>query len=380
MQPHLADNEGGLAREQAAAQPDAGATGAAVPNAAEAATLANPPRKTPAPLPLILIGCGVVVMALGVVSLCVGRFSVDLSTTLAILTSPFTHIDPTWTDNEYNVIMNIRLPRLLGAFLVGGALALSGASYQGVFQNPLVSPDILGVSHGACVGAALSILLYLNTWQVQIFAFVGGLITVFATVSIPKLMRRQSNIVMVLSGVIVGGFMSSILGLMKYVADPDTQLAEITYWQLGSIAKVGFETLAYTAPVMAIAAAVLIAMRWRLNVISLGEDEARSLGVDIRRERNIIIVAATVLTASAVSLAGTIGWVGLIIPHVTRRIVGSDNKRLIPTVILVAAAFMILVDLFARNISGFEIPLGVLTGLVGAPIFGYILVKQRNVD
>lgn len=337
-------------------------------------------KKARMPLPLILLICGAVVIILAIISLGTGRFAVDAQTTLAILASPFTHAQPTWTDNEYNVIMTIRLPRVCAAFLVGAALALSGAAYQGVFQNPLVSPDILGVSYGACVGAALSILLYLDTWQVQIFAFLGGLLTVFVTVSIPKLMRRQSNIVMVLSGVIVGGFMSSVLGLMKYVADPETQLADITYWQLGSIAKANFDVLSYTAPLMAVAAIVLIAMRWRMNIISLGEDEAKSLGVDVRKERNVIIVAATVLTASAVSIAGTIGWVGLIIPHVTRRIVGSDNKRLIPTVILVAAAFMILVDLFARNISGFEIPLGVLTGLIGAPMFGYILVKQRNAE
>ena len=332
------------------------------------------------PLPIILIACGIAVAILAIASLCIGRYSVDVQTTIGILTAPFTHADATWSANDYNVIMNIRLPRVVAAFLVGAALALSGASYQGVFQNPLVSPDILGVSYGACVGAALSILLYMDTWQTQIFAFVGGLITVFITVSIPKLMHRHSNVIMVLSGVIVGGFMSSILGLMKYVADPETQLAEITYWQLGSIAKVDFEVLGYTAPVMIVAAVVLVAMRWRLNLISLGEEEARSLGVDLKRERNVIIVASTVLTACAVSVAGTIGWVGLIIPHVTRRIVGSDNKRLIPTVILVAAAFMILVDLFARNISGYEIPLGVLTGLIGAPIFGYVLVKQRDVD
>lgn len=332
------------------------------------------------PLSVILIVCGIVVIALGVASLCIGRYSVDIQTTLAILTSPFTGAEATWTTNDYNVIMNIRLPRVIAAFLVGAALALSGASYQGVFQNPLVSPDILGVSYGACVGASVSILLYMSGWATQIFAFVGGLVTVFITVSIPKLMHRHSNVVMVLSGVIVGGFMSSILGLAKYVADPDDQLAEITYWQLGSIAKVDFDVLLYTAPVMIVAAIVLVAMRWRLNLISLGEEEARSLGVDLKRERGVIIVAATVLTACAVSVAGTIGWVGLIIPHVTRKIVGSDNKRLIPTVILVAAAFMILVDLLARNISGYEIPLGVLTGLIGAPIFGYMLVKQRDVD
>lgn len=345
--------------------------------AAEDATVEG---KKQVPLSVILIGCGIVVMALAVASLCMGRYSVDVFDTIQILLSPLTGTQDAWPTNDYNVIMSIRLPRVLAAFLVGAALALSGASYQGVFQNPLVSPDILGVSYGACVGAALSILLYMNTWQTQIFAFVGGLITVFITVSLPKLMHRHSNVMMVLSGIIVGGLMSSILGLMKYVADPDTQLQSITYWQLGSIAKVDFTVLGYTAPVMIVAAIVLVAMRWRLNLISLGEEEARSLGVDLKRERNIIIIASTLLTASAVSISGTIGWVGLIIPHVTRRIVGSDNKRLIPTVILVAAAFMILVDLFARNISGYEIPLGILTGLIGAPIFGYILVKQRDVD
>ena len=340
--------------------------------------------KRQVPLPAMLIVLGIVVIVLVIISLGIGRVHVDISTTLKILLSPIfggeAGVD--WTQNQYTVIMNLRLPRAIAAILVGAALALSGASYQGVFQNPLVSPDILGVSYGACVGAALAILLNLggNTILVQLFAFVGGIITVFVTVSIPKLMHRHSNVVMVLSGVIVGGFMSSILGLMKYVADPDTQLQEITYWQLGSIAKVDFDLLLYTAPVMIVAGIILLAMRWRLNLISLGEEEARSLGVDLRKERLIIIVAATILTASAVSVAGTIGWVGLIIPHMARRLVGADNKRLIPTVILGAMAFMLLIDLFARNISGWEVPLGVLTGLIGAPLFGYILVRQREVD
>ncbi|MBQ6585923.1 MAG: iron ABC transporter permease [Coriobacteriales bacterium] len=338
--------------------------------------------KKQVPLVAILLFLGAVVIVLSIISLCVGRFHVDIQTTLRILLSPFTGETDGWTANEWTVITTIRIPRVIAACLVGAALALSGASYQGVFQNPLVSPDILGVSYGACVGAALAILLNLggNTILVQLFAFVGGIITVFVTVSIPKLMHRHSNVVMVLSGVIVGGFMSSILGLMKYVADPDTQLQEITYWQLGSIAKVDFDLLLYTAPVMIVAGIILLAMRWRLNLISLGEEEARSLGVDLRKERLIIIVAATILTASAVSVAGTIGWVGLIIPHMARRLVGADNKRLIPTVILVAMAFMLLIDLFARNISGWEVPLGVLTGLIGAPLFGYILVRQREVD
>lgn len=332
------------------------------------------------PLWLVLVICGIVVIALALFSLCAGRYQVDIGQTVRILLSAFTQQDITWTQNEYNVIINVRLPRVIAAILIGAALALSGASYQGVFQNPLVSPDILGVSYGACVGAAISILLYLNTWQTQLFAFVGGLVAVAATVSIPRLMHKRSNIVMVLSGVIVGGFMSSVIGLLKYVADPDTQLAEITYWQLGSIAKVTYDTLGYTAPIMIVAACVLIAMRWRINLLSLGENEARTLGVNFKVERGVVIVAATLLTGCAVSLSGTIGWVGLIIPHVTRQIVGVDNKRLMPAVALVSAAFMLLVDTIARCATGFEIPLGVLTGLVGAPIFGYILVKQRNVD
>lgn len=332
------------------------------------------------PLWLVLVICGIVVIALALFSLCAGRYQVDISQTVRILLSAFTQQDITWTQNEYNVIINVRLPRVIAAILIGAALALSGASYQGVFQNPLVSPDILGVSYGACVGAAISILLYLNTWQTQLFAFVGGLVAVAATVSIPRLMHKRSNIVMVLSGVIVGGFMSSVIGLLKYVADPDTQLAEITYWQLGSIAKVTYDTLGYTAPIMIVAACVLIAMRWRINLLSLGENEARTLGVNLKAERGVVIVAATLLAGCAVSLSGTIGWVGLIIPHVTRQIVGVDNKRLMPAVALVSAAFMLLVDTIARCATGFEIPLGVLTGLVGAPIFGYILVKQRNVD
>lgn len=332
------------------------------------------------PLWMVLVGWAVALLALAIAAMCIGRYSVDPLQTVRILLSPFIDEEVTWTANDYNVIMNIRLPRAIAAILVGASLALSGASYQGVFQNPLVSPDLLGVSYGACVGAALSILLYLDTWQTQVFAFVGGIITVFITVNIPKLMHRHSNVIMVLSGVIVGGFMSSVLGLLKYVADPDTQLAEITYWQLGSIAKVTFDTLSYVAPVMVVAAVVLIAMRWRLNVLSLGEEEAQTLGINLKRERGVVIVASTLLTACAVSLAGTIGWVGLIIPHVTRRIVGSDNKRLIPTVIFVAGAFMLVIDVIARAATSYEIPLGILTGIIGAPIFGYILVRQRSVD
>lgn len=332
------------------------------------------------PLGLTFTALLVLLAIFALVALCVGRFQVDPLQAVRIIASPFVNEPVTWTSNEYSVIMNVRVPRVISAILVGAALAISGASYQAVFRNPLVSPDILGVSAGACVGAAAAILLNFTSWYIQIFAFVGGIISVLITVGIPQLMRKSSNIVMVLSGIIVGGFMSSVIGLLKYVADTDTQLPEIVYWQLGSIAKVNMETLQFTAPVLIIFIALLLLFRWRLNLLALGEAEAKTLGVHLTLERGFVIVASTILTASAVSVSGTIGWIGLIIPHVSRRIVGSDNKRLLPITIVVAAIFMLIVDTIARSVCSLEIPLSILTGFIGAPIFGYLLVHQRRVD
>lgn len=335
---------------------------------------------TTLPLGLTFTALLVLLVLFALVALCVGRFQVHPLQAVRIIASPFVNEPITWTSNEYSVIMNVRVPRVISAILVGAALAISGASYQAVFRNPLVSPDILGVSAGACVGAAAAILLNFTSWYIQIFAFVGGIISVLITVGIPQLMRKSSNIVMVLSGIIVGGFMSSVIGLLKYVADTDTQLPEIVYWQLGSIAKVNMETLQFTAPVLIIFIALLLLFRWRLNLLALGEAEAKTLGVHLTLERGFVIVASTILTASAVSVSGTIGWIGLIIPHVSRRIVGSDNKRLLPITIVVAAIFMLIVDTIARSVCSLEIPLSILTGFIGAPIFGYLLVHQRRVD
>lgn len=335
---------------------------------------------TTLPLGLTFTALLVLLVLFALVALCVGRFQVHPLQAVRIIVSPFVNEPITWTSNEYSVIMNVRVPRVISAILVGAALAISGASYQAVFRNPLVSPDILGVSAGACVGAAAAILLNFTSWYIQIFAFVGGIIAVLITVGIPQLMRKSSNIVMVLSGIIVGGFMSSVIGLLKYVADTDTQLPEIVYWQLGSIAKVNMETLQFTAPVLVLFIALLLLFRWRLNLLALGEAEAKTLGVHLTLERGFVIVASTILTASAVSVSGTIGWIGLIIPHVSRRIVGSDNKRLLPITIVVAAIFMLIVDTIARSVCSLEIPLSILTGFIGAPIFGYLLVHQRRVD
>ena len=195
-------------------------------------------KKGSRPLFFIIAILLIILLILAIVALCVGRYSVNPLDTPKILIAPIFPVDVTWSQTDYNVIMNLRFPRLLAAILVGSALALSGATYQGMFKNPSVSPDLLGVSAGACVGAAAAILLSYGNIGIQIFAFIGGIIAVTITISIPAIIRKSNTLMLVLSGVTVGGFMNSIIGLMKYMADPETELADITYWTLGSISKV----------------------------------------------------------------------------------------------------------------------------------------------
>ncbi|HBG22743.1 MAG TPA: iron ABC transporter permease [Peptococcaceae bacterium] len=296
---------------------------------------------------------------------------------IKILFSKVLPLEKTWDSTMENVVFRLRLPRILAAFMVGSALAISGATYQGMFKNPLVSPDLLGVSSGACVGAALAILAHLGTIGIQIGAFLGGVLAVTITITMPKLIKNNSSIMLVLAGVIVGGFMSSIMGLLKYVADPETELAEIVYWTLGSLAKVDKGSIAAVAPAIIIAGAVLMAMRWKLNILSLGENEARTLGTNVNLTRGIAIVCSTVLTAFSVCLSGTIGWVGLVVPHLGRMLVGPDNTKMLPVTLLLGGAFMVFVDTLARTLTGAELPLSILTGLIGAPFYFWLLVKQR---
>ena len=329
------------------------------------------------PLPAVLAVLAATTAAASVCALGIGAFPIPLETVWDILLSAATGDERGGTAMMQNVVMEVRLPRILAALLVGAALAVAGTAYQSIFRNPLVSPDLLGVSGGACVGAAGAILLGAGLVAVQCAAFVGGIVAVTATLAIPRIIKKKSNIAIVLSGVIVSGFCGSILGLVKYVADPEETLPTIVYWQMGSLTKVNFGTLAYIAPVILAAIAVVLAMRWRINVLSLGDHEAKALGVNLRRERAAIIVAATLLTASAVSLAGTIGWIGLVLPHLARFIVGPNTARSLPVACIMAAGFLVIVDTLAR-FSGTEIPLGILTGFIGTPFFIVLLAKQRG--
>lgn len=331
-------------------------------------------------LPGTLLICALVLAALFFFGLCFGRYHVTIEDTFRILLSAITRTEQTADKMAQNSVLLVRLPRLIGAMLIGSGLALAGGSYQSIFQNPLVSPDLLGVSSGACIGAAAAILAGGSSLTVQVCAFLGGLGAVFFTTMLPRLMRKKSSVTLVLSGIIVSGACSSIMGILKYVADPESELAEITYWQMGNLGKITQEAVLHMAPVMLVCIIGLLVMRWRINILSLGDREAQSLGANLRLERSIVIVFSTILTASSVCLAGTISWVGLIMPHIARSIVGSDNQRMFPVTALISACFMLVIDSLARGLTGGEIPVSILTGLVGAPFFAVILAKEVRVD
>ena len=309
--------------------------------------------------------------------LCVGKYQVTPGETLRIILGKLSGREPDWTPLTESVIFGLRMPRILASIVVGAALSLAGAAYQGIFRNPLVSPDFLGVSSGACIGAAIAILMGLASGYMQIFAFAGGIIAVSITITIPRLMRSTSNIMLVLSGIIVGGLMSSIFGFIKYIADPLTQLAEITYWQMGSFAYISTDALLSILPTIVISAVALFCVSWWIDIMSLGEKEAQMLGANINKIRNVVILCATLLTASSVCVAGTIGWVGLVIPHFGRMIVGPDNTRLMPTCCLLGALFMVMADTLTRTVGASEMPISILTGIVGAPFYAWLLYRQR---
>ena len=319
----------------------------------------------------------VVLLAACLVALCCGHYSIDpLSCLKIIFLKPF-GVQGDWSELDINVMVGLRLPRILGAILVGSCLSLSGAAYQSTFQNPLVSPDVLGVSSGACVGAALAILLHMPNLVIMIMAFVAAILTVAATLAIPKLLRSDSNIMLVLSGIVVGGVTGSAMGIIKYVADPQSELPQITYWTMGALDSVTLPIVAFATVPIILCTVLLIRMSWWIDIIAMGETDAKTLGANVKRIRLITIVCATLLTAISVCMCGTIGWIGLVIPHFARMFVGANNTKLMPTAALLGSVFLVIVDTVARSVATVEVPLGIITGLIGAPFYAWLLYKQR---
>jgi iron complex transport system permease protein len=277
------------------------------------------------------------------------------------------------------VLFSVRLPRIGAALLVGAALSAAGAVYQGLFRNPLVSPDILGVSTGAGLGAAAGIFLSLPVIAIQGMAFVTGLATVALVYAAATAVRgHEPTLVLVLSGVVIGALAGACLSLIKILADPYDQLPAITFWLLGSLASVQPADVVAAAPAVLLSLVPLVLLRWRMNVLSLGDEEAAALGIDPRRLRVLFIAAATLMTASVVAISGVIGWVGLVIPHIARLLVGPNFNRLLPASMLMGAGYLLIVDTLARTMAATETPLGILTAFVGAPVFIWLLASGRR--
>ncbi|QTL97127.1 iron chelate uptake ABC transporter family permease subunit [Iocasia frigidifontis] len=327
----------------------------------------------------LLIAVFFVVLLL-LLSLLMGRYPISIRELFDVLFSRIIVVDRSWSVVVETVIFNIRLPRIIVAVLVGMALATSGTAYQGMFKNPMVSPSILGVSAGAGFGAAVAILLSLDIVGIQIFAFLFGILAVSLAFSISRLVSKDNNVslILVLSGMIVSTLFSSLISLTKYVADPDDKLPAITFWLMGSFSSVGFKDVCTIIGPILLGLISLYLLSWKLNILSFGEEEAQSVGVNTNRLRMIVILSSTLITASAISVSGLIGWVGLIVPHLARMIVGSDHRVLIPTSMLMGGMYLLVVDDLARSIISIEIPIGILTSLIGAPFFVWLLLKSRR--
>lgn len=314
-------------------------------------------------------------LALFLLSFVVGRYGVPLGQVVRILLSGVLPLGQTWTGNMAIAVLNVRLPRILLACLVGCGLSAAGTGYQTVFQNPMAAPDILGASSGACFGAALAILTGQGAVMITVFAFLASLLSVALVYLVGNHTRGNRVVNLLLAGIMVGSLFSACTSYIKLVADPTNQLPQITYWLMGSLSGTRMGTVRFAAVCMAVGLVPLLLLRWRMNLLTLSPDEVRAMGVHTDRLRLAVILSSTVLTAAAVSVSGMIGWVGLVIPHLSRRIVGSDCRRLMPMSCLFGAAFLLLVDDMARCLTATEIPIGILTAFVGAPFFIYLMVR-----
>ncbi|WP_342433338.1 iron ABC transporter permease [Neobacillus sp. FSL H8-0543] len=310
-------------------------------------------------------------------SLLLGRYPLDPITVFTIIFNEMGLTNQGATDTASSIVLNIRLPRALLGALVGASLAVSGAAFQGVFRNPLVSSSILGVSPGAGFGAALAILLFNNTsYMIYLFAFGFGILAVLLSYLIGRSYKTTPAIMLVLGGTIISSVFSSLISLVKYMADPSDQLPQITFWLMGSLASASYQDIMIAGIPMVLGMAGLVAIRWRINILSMGDKEARAMGVNTSFLKVVLISCATLATAGAVCVSGIIGWVGLIIPHISRMIVGNDNRFLIPATMSIGACYLVIVDNLSRILTGSEIPLGILTAIIGAPFFVYLLKRK----
>jgi iron complex transport system permease protein len=322
---------------------------------------------------LSVVGLGIVFpVAACLASSCIVRYPISLSQLVNFLLSPGVFDDP-----GANIFWNIRLPRVLFSLMAGGALAVSGAVLQGVYRNPLVSPDIIGVSAGASLGAAIPIVLFSQTSSlIQLCAFAGGVVAVTATFNLARLGNQSTIVSLILSGIIINALFRSGVSFLKYMADPLQQLPALEFWLMGSLNTITWDKLFRFSPLFLIGATAIVLLRWQLNALSMGDEEAAALGVSVTLTRGAMIGLATVLVSSVVSMTGMIEWVGLICPHIARIMAGSDHKTSVPISVCVGAGFMAISDTIARSLMAAELPISVITAITGAPFLAYLLIKS----
>ncbi len=334
----------------------------------------------PVVLPTLTIsGLVIAIIVLTLFAITIGPYPISVGQILEAHWRYVTGFGEAPTSQIDTVLFHVRIPRVTAALLVGAALAAAGTVYQGLFRNPLVSPDILGVSTGAGLGAAVGILLSLPVIAVQGLAFAGGLATVTLVYLVAMAVRgHEPTLVLVLAGVVLGALAGACISLVKILADPYDQLPAITFWLLGSLASANAGDVRSAAPLVLVSLIPLVLLRWRMNLMALGDEEAAALGVDPRLLRILFITAATLMTASVVAISGVIGWVGLVMPHIARLLVGPNFDRLLPTAMLLGAGYLLIVDTLARTMAATETPLGILTAFVGAPVFLWLLASGRR--
>lgn len=327
---------------------------------------------------IVIVVGAVLLVALAAGSLLLGRYPIPPDQAVLMLVDKAIPLPQTWSDQAATLFFNVRLPRILLAALVGCGLSAAGAAYQGTFQNPLVSSDILGASQGAALGAAAALLAGWSSLQVSLTAFACAMATVALVVLVSSRSKGDHVLTVVLVGVMVSSLAQAGVSFAKLVADPSDQLPAITYWLMGSLTSASLRDLMFAAIPVGIGSGVLLGLRWRINLLTMGDDEARTMGVDARRVRVLVMVAATLVTAGCVAVSGMIGWVGLVIPHLTRMVVGCDYRKLLPASMLYGASFLLVVDNISRLAYSAEIPIGILTAFVGAPFFLYLIIRKKR--
>lgn len=322
----------------------------------------------------MITGC-FATLFLALIALCLGQYTIALQDVIKVLT-----LQKVDLVNAETVIFNIRIPRILVSLIVGSGLATAGASFQALFSNPLATPDTLGCANGASFGAALGILLGLNALGIQISALIFGILAVVLVFVFTRYRHVNQIMMIILAGMVVSSLFSALVSLIKYVADPNDVLPVITFWLMGSFSNSTIRSLYTGVPMIVLGMVVLYLMRYRMNALSLKEEEAASLGINVRQNRMIVIVASSLITASVVSMCGVVGWVGLLIPHISRMLFGNNHTKVIPGCIVFGALFMLIIDTIARCMYQAEIPVSILTAIIGAPVFLLLLRKTGGIE